>query len=777
NRTKAETITEFLQLCIFPRCLLSEIDALYCAQFIRIIHDLATPNFSTIICYDRIFSDISYSLASCSENEAIRYGRFLLCLLETVMSWHSDKVKYEKECSSHPGFLTVFRNSVTAPSLNKTIGSTTSLSASQQLPEQLDYENYRHVCHKWHYKLAKSFIVCLDSTDYIQIRNVLQVLTVLLPIYPRITTFYTALERRIKNICNAEKDKRPDLFALAKCYNGRLSHKYQDMCEENQFHVVPEKMAPIQTSSTSTNKIASSANSNATATGSTITASTAATVTATVAIGQQSRSTTPTITNGVMTANSTTKPSSSVTTDKQQSSSLPSTSIPPQTPPSSATGYKQKSASPAPAQITAKTSSVALTSTPASSKKPSDTSTIAAVTDAHDRSAKLTIQNEATEISLSTQSAKVKLDRTLHGPSVPTTSTTPPSNPGGPLQLKSSSTDLQVKVKSENIDPKQQSTRMIKLTSSGEKTNNNSEHSSSSHHQSHRLDTEKKDSRQSNTTTTLTIKKEPKEQTGSSNSRRQQAPAIDSLSHKDKERRTDSDNNTTSPKTLTERTSSLPSSSTRSVELPSSRRSSPRHVTTDDDAAKRSDLINGSKFSSSSNTIDSSSIKASRGLSPEPVQPDKKRRAGSSKGSDRIVTRGNGETTSGRVERHRDRKSDFTSPEVKKRIRSQSHDKNPSLNLRRLNNTTDAIISNSNSANDDNDSLPQLATSSSHPKRIKTTAPTENERGHTLTEQQKSSFLKENDSGKKGSPSKKDYREDRHERNLRASSSRDRREK
>jgi len=108
NRTKAETITEFLQLCIFPRCLLSEIDALYCAHFIRVIHDLVTPNFSTIICYDRLFSDISYSLASCSENEATRYGRFLQSLLETVMSWHSDRNKFDKVIRSY--FLEYFEN-------------------------------------------------------------------------------------------------------------------------------------------------------------------------------------------------------------------------------------------------------------------------------------------------------------------------------------------------------------------------------------------------------------------------------------------------------------------------------------------------------------------------------------------------------------------------------------------------------------------------------------------------------------------------------------------
>lgn len=54
-------------------------------------------------------------------------------------------------------------------------------------------------------------------------------------------TFYTALERRIKNICLAEKDRRHDLFALAKCYSGRLAHKHRDMIEEGQFHTVPER--------------------------------------------------------------------------------------------------------------------------------------------------------------------------------------------------------------------------------------------------------------------------------------------------------------------------------------------------------------------------------------------------------------------------------------------------------------------------------------------------------------------------------------------------------
>jgi hypothetical protein len=61
-------------------------------------------------------------------------------------------------------------------------------------------------------------------------------------------TFYGALERRIKNICVAEKDRRHDLFALAKSYSGRLAHKHRDMIEESQFHSVPERSTPSSTS-------------------------------------------------------------------------------------------------------------------------------------------------------------------------------------------------------------------------------------------------------------------------------------------------------------------------------------------------------------------------------------------------------------------------------------------------------------------------------------------------------------------------------------------------
>lgn len=52
--TKNETITKFLQLCLFPRCVFSAIDAVYCARFVELVHQQKTPNFCTLLCYDRV---------------------------------------------------------------------------------------------------------------------------------------------------------------------------------------------------------------------------------------------------------------------------------------------------------------------------------------------------------------------------------------------------------------------------------------------------------------------------------------------------------------------------------------------------------------------------------------------------------------------------------------------------------------------------------------------------------------------------------------------------
>lgn len=44
----------FVTFCVYPRCLLSPEDALYCAHFIKLLHKMKVPGFSTIEVIDNI---------------------------------------------------------------------------------------------------------------------------------------------------------------------------------------------------------------------------------------------------------------------------------------------------------------------------------------------------------------------------------------------------------------------------------------------------------------------------------------------------------------------------------------------------------------------------------------------------------------------------------------------------------------------------------------------------------------------------------------------------
>ncbi|KAI8727719.1 THO complex subunit 2 [Biomphalaria glabrata] len=147
--------------------------------------------------------------------------QFLCSALETVMRWHSSPAIYEKECFNFPGFLTVFRKGT---DVNNKMN-------------RLDYVNYRHVCHKWHFRLTKSVITCLESKNYCQMRTSLIVLTKILPNFPRMTQIGMAIERRVDKLSKEEKDKRPDIYALVILYAGQLMSKKPTWVQETEFHI------------------------------------------------------------------------------------------------------------------------------------------------------------------------------------------------------------------------------------------------------------------------------------------------------------------------------------------------------------------------------------------------------------------------------------------------------------------------------------------------------------------------------------------------------------
>ncbi|XP_067949225.1 THO complex subunit 2-like isoform X2 [Watersipora subatra] len=215
-------VERFIQFCIFPRVLHTTVDAFFCAKMIHTMHRLKTPHFGTLIILDRIFNDITYLITCCTENEAHRYGRFLCCILEIVMRWRESESTYRKECTGHPGFVTTFR-----------------AGAAGTNHAELSFEDYRHVCHKWQFRMTRAAIACFESGNYTQIRNALIVLTKVLPHFPMIIGVGQALERRVDKVHKEEKEKRPDLYALAMGYAGQLKGRKGHWLQDHVFHYVP----------------------------------------------------------------------------------------------------------------------------------------------------------------------------------------------------------------------------------------------------------------------------------------------------------------------------------------------------------------------------------------------------------------------------------------------------------------------------------------------------------------------------------------------------------
>lgn len=108
--------------------------------------------------------------------------------------------------------------------------------------DHVGYENYRHVCHKWHYKITKAIVFCLESKDYMQIRNAFIILMRIQPHFPVISKLAQIIERKVEKVKEEEKNQRQDLFVLASSYIAILKLKAPQLMKESDFHQVTDRV-------------------------------------------------------------------------------------------------------------------------------------------------------------------------------------------------------------------------------------------------------------------------------------------------------------------------------------------------------------------------------------------------------------------------------------------------------------------------------------------------------------------------------------------------------
>ena len=228
SQRNGDIIMKILQNLVFKRAVFSAEDSNYCANFLLRMHELQTPDFPTLLFFDRLFTDISYTVGSLTEQQAMHYGSFLNRLLEEKLKWHSTKEFYDKHCYTHPGFKTILRQA----------GQPKKEGAAENKEVQINYESYRHVCNKWQHKLVKASITCLESLDYVQLRNILVILPRLMPNFPKIEGQAEQLHSAVEKLAKEEQNKRQDIRAKSMGYMSLLRQNKGNLVPVEKFHHV-----------------------------------------------------------------------------------------------------------------------------------------------------------------------------------------------------------------------------------------------------------------------------------------------------------------------------------------------------------------------------------------------------------------------------------------------------------------------------------------------------------------------------------------------------------
>jgi THO complex subunit 2 len=96
---KIMTPSVFFAHCLYPRSLQSAEDAMYCARFIEMLHEMDTPGFHTLQILDSAINAIAGALYSITEDEAGCLGIFFEKIWTVISEWRYDEKKYDSAVS------------------------------------------------------------------------------------------------------------------------------------------------------------------------------------------------------------------------------------------------------------------------------------------------------------------------------------------------------------------------------------------------------------------------------------------------------------------------------------------------------------------------------------------------------------------------------------------------------------------------------------------------------------------------------------------------------
>ncbi|KAI6047038.1 transcription factor/nuclear export subunit protein 2-domain-containing protein [Pisolithus marmoratus] len=208
-----------IEHCIQPRCLLSPMDADYCAQIIKVIHTQGTPGFPTLMVYDKLLGDhVKAVIFSCSEYEAKNYGRFLLSLLADLWKWAQDEQLFAQDNRMKIAGKTALLPGFQPRWTNKDL-------ADIRPEDEARKSTWPNIIESERPTYCQSLCSCIETGEFMHVYNTIIVLKEILPVFPMaaVSDYGPVIDLMVEKL--VESEERGDLKILGRAYSAALKKR------------------------------------------------------------------------------------------------------------------------------------------------------------------------------------------------------------------------------------------------------------------------------------------------------------------------------------------------------------------------------------------------------------------------------------------------------------------------------------------------------------------------------------------------------------------------
>lgn len=203
--------------CFYLRATQTPADAIFVAHFIRMLHELNTPGFSTIHGYNLFLKDsLASKLFESTESEARNLGRALMLMMGDLDAWHGSEAKYYAEALGGP-----------VPSEDNTPEYTKQGMFVRTKPGEpkrpILHDNFKDLLYKMHNGLTAALLTCWKDGMFYAPKNAVVIALQLLPYFPVVEQNARQIEQAVKALlAKTDGSITPDMKPAFNSYLSQL---------------------------------------------------------------------------------------------------------------------------------------------------------------------------------------------------------------------------------------------------------------------------------------------------------------------------------------------------------------------------------------------------------------------------------------------------------------------------------------------------------------------------------------------------------------------------